>query len=124
MDAGSEEGSASFPLREVTRSNPGIKPFPPDAAADFVYNGSMSKFFNIDDWETVDAASIGVGMMAGAAVAAPLAIGFSIFMAGEAGTPAMDDDEKDNVKPFIATKKSDGPRDIMAAFKAPRPTWA
>lgn len=85
----------------------------------------MSKFFNIDDWETVDAASIGVGMMAGAAVGAPLAIGFSIFMAGEAGTPATDDDEKDNVKPFIpGARKSDGPKDIMTGLKAPKPTWA
>ena len=78
----------------------------------------------MDDWETVDAASIGVGIMTGAAIGAPLAIGFSIFMAGEAGTPAMDDDEKDNVKPFIPTKKSDGAKDIMTGMKAPKPTWA
>jgi hypothetical protein len=78
----------------------------------------------MDDWETVDIASVGVGLMAGGAIAAPLAVGFSIFMAGEASTP-VDEDEKDNVKPFIPTnKKSDGPKDIMAAFKAPKPTWA
>ncbi|TAL40057.1 MAG: hypothetical protein EPN97_00960 [Alphaproteobacteria bacterium] len=84
----------------------------------------MSKFFNMDDWETVDAASIGAGVMGAAAIGAPLAIGFSIFMAGEAGTPAYDDDEKDNVKPFIPTKKSEGPKDIMTGMKAPKPTWA
>lgn len=81
----------------------------------------MSKFFNMDDWETVDVASIGTGVALG--IAAPMAIGFSIFMAGEASTP-VDDDEKDNVKPFIPTKKSDGPRDIMTGMLAPKPTWA
>lgn len=81
----------------------------------------MSKFCDIDEWETVDVASTVACAMGGLAVAAPLAIGFSIFMAGETAAEAQ---AKETAKPASPHKKSSGPRSIMNCFDAPKPSWA
>lgn len=86
----------------------------------------------MDEWDTVDVASTVACAMGGLAVAAPLAIGFSIFMAGEASTQSLSkslsqsdiSQDKEDAKPESPCKKSSGPRDIMNYFDAPRPSWA
>ena len=88
----------------------------------------MSKFCAIDDWETIDVATEVGCVMGAVSVAAPMAICFSIFMAGEASTQTlsqsnMSEDKKD-AKPDSPRKKSSGPRNIMNCFDAPKPSWA
>lgn len=87
----------------------------------------MSKFCAIDDWETVDVATEGACVMgAVAGVAAPLAIGFSIFMAGEAAPQAQPQAAEENKLPAAPNprKKSSGAQNIMNFLEPPKPSWA
>jgi hypothetical protein len=95
----------------------------------------QSKFFNVDDWETVDVASTGIGIGAGMADPAS-SIGFSIFMSGEAGTPVSkenDPDEPANTSgsalagsPSPSPKRSKGAyanKNIFIGMAPPKPSW-
>jgi hypothetical protein len=86
----------------------------------------MSKFCAIDDWETVDVATEVACVMGAVGVAAPLAIGFSIFMGGEAAPQAglQSSEESKSTSAPTPHKKSSGPRNIMNCFDAPKPSWA
>jgi hypothetical protein len=85
----------------------------------------MSKFCAIDDWETVDLASEAACVLGAAGVAAPLAIGFSIFMGGEAAQQAPAQGSEENKLPSAATprKKSSGAQNIMNFLEPPKPSW-
>ena len=80
----------------------------------------MSKFFNIDDWEPVDLMSTGLTAATGGA-ALPLAIGFSIFMAGEAGTPP-EQPSKESM-PDHPSKKNSAHKNIFIGMEPPKPSW-
>ena len=94
----------------------------------------MSKFFNIDDWETVDVASTGAAMEI-ATVDPVTSIGFSVFMSGEAGTPTSKDKDNDNSAPSGSAlagspspegktrKKSAEGRNIFIGMAPPKPSW-
>lgn len=86
----------------------------------------MSKFCAIDDWETVDVATEVACVMGAVGVAAPLAIGFSIFMGGEAAPQASAQASEENKLPAAAAprKKSSGPQNIMNFLEPPKPSWA
>lgn len=82
----------------------------------------MSRFFDIDDWEPVDVASTALTVATGGA-GLPLSIGFSIFMAGEAATPAESAPEQE-AKPKEPGKKQSAGKNIFIGMAPPKPSWA